>query len=200
MGAAMAEGLRPHFPEIQSGENLSRAASGSKRVDVNYSTPQSGLGFAISLKSVHRGEEDHGNADFIHNMKRNDEELRVEATNHHLRQPYAVLVAALFLPFESCNDLRPASSFASFVEYFWRLKGRSKPDDAPDLFELVFFALYARDGSEFGFYQVDGDTKCPRIGRPNKLLTFAEFLALIKRAYDQRNGKDFFFEGEEPPA
>jgi hypothetical protein len=109
MGAAMADGLRPDFPEIQSGENLSRAVSGAKRVDVNYSTAQAGLGFAISLKSVHRGEEDSGNADFIHNMKRNDEELRVEATNHHLRQPYAVLVGVLFLPFESCSDLTPVS-------------------------------------------------------------------------------------------
>jgi hypothetical protein len=86
------------------------------------------------------------------------------------------------------------------VEYFWRLKGRKEPDDAPDLFELVFIALYARDGSELGFYQVDGPTKCPRIGRPKHLLTFAEFLALIKKAYDVRNGKNFFFEGEEPPA
>jgi hypothetical protein len=198
VGAAMADGLRPDFPEIRSGENLSRAVSGAKRVDVNYSTSQAGLGFAISLKSVHRGEEDRGNADFIHNMKRNDEELRVESTNHHLRQPYAVLVAVMFLPFESCHDLTPVSSFGSFVEYFWRLKGRDEPEDAPDLFELVFIALYARSGSELGFYQVGGDTRCPRVGQPKKLLTFAEFLALIKKTYDLRNGKDFFFEDEDP--
>ena len=64
-----------------------------KRVDVKYSTPEAGLGLALSFKSVHFGEEDSGNRDFVHNLKRNDEELRVEATGHHLRQPYAVMVA-----------------------------------------------------------------------------------------------------------
>jgi hypothetical protein len=200
MGSFIADGLRPAFPEVQSGERTSQAVSGPKRVDVNYSTPATGLGFAISLKSVHVGEKNSGNADFIHNRKRNDEELRVEATAHHLRQPYAVLVAVLVLPFESCTDLSPTSSFAAWVQYLWPLKGRVEPEDPPDLFELVFIGLYARDGSEMGFYQVGGDVKCPRSGRPNRLLTFQHFLKMIKTTYDKRNGKDFSFEGEEPPA
>jgi len=201
MSAAIAEALRADFPSIQSGENPSRALSGTKRLDVNYSTPEAGLGFAISLKSVHQGEKDGGKTKFTHNMKRNDEELRGEATNHHLRQPYAVLVAALFLPFESCADAPKASSASSFgkwVQYLWRLKGREKPDDAPDLFELVFIALYARNGTELAFYQVGGETKCPRVGRPKNLLSFAEFVELIKKTYHRRNGNTFFFEGEEP--
>lgn len=200
IGSFMADGLRREFPEVQSGERLSRAVSGPKRVDVNYSTTAAGLGFAISLKSVHVGEKDGGNVDFIHNMKRNDEELRVEATGHHLRQPYAVLVAVLFLPFESCTDLSPTSSFAAWVKYLWPLKGRVEPEDPPDRFELVLVGLYARDGSEMSFYRVGGDAKCPKRGRPSKLLTFEELLRLIKATYDTRNGKDFYFEGEEPPA
>lgn len=199
MGSVIADGLRGDFPEVQSGETVSQAVSGPKRVDVNYSTTAVGLGFAVSLKSVHFGEKAAGNADFIHNMKRNDEELRVEATGHHLRQPYAVLVAVLFLPFESCTDL-PTSSFAAWVQYLWPLKGRVEPEDPPDRFELVFVGLYARDGSEMGFYQVGGDVKCARHGRPSRLLTFEEFLELIKTAYRKRNSKDFYFEGEEPPA
>lgn len=199
MGSSIADALRVDFPEVQSGERVSQAVSGPKRVDVNYSTTAAGLGFAISLKSVHVGEKADGNADFIHNMKRNDEELRVEATGHHLRQPYAVLVAVLFLPFESCTDL-PTSSLAAWVQYLWPLKGRVEPEDPPDRFELVFVGLYARNGSEMGFYQVGGDVKCPRNGRPSRLLTFEEFLKLIKTAYRKRNSKDFYFEGEEPPA
>jgi hypothetical protein len=129
-------------------------------------------------------------------MKRNDEELRVEATGHHLRQPYAVLVAVVFLPFESCDDRTPTSSFASWVQYLWPLKGRVEPEDPPDRFELVFIALYARDGSTLGFYQVGGPVQCPRSGPPSRLLTFEEFLRTIRKTYDQRNGKDFAFEGE----
>jgi hypothetical protein len=198
MSAAIADGLREHFPTVKSGENPSRAVAGIKRVDVNYSTPEAGLGLAISLKSVHFGERNEGTAGFTHNMKRNDEELRVEATGHHIRQPYAVLVALLFLPFESCEDLAPTSSFASWVQYLWPLKGRTEPEDPPDRFELVFVALYARGGSALGFYRLGGDVKCPRHGRPDTLLTFQQFLQIIRSTYDKRNGKDFAFEGEEP--
>jgi hypothetical protein len=185
------------FTGVRSGENISQAVRGPKRLDINYSTPQSGLGLAMSFKSVHFGEKMDGDADFIHNMKRNDEELRVEATEHHLRQPYAVFVAVVFLPLESCVDF-DTSSFGSWVEYLWPLKGRVSVEDPPDRFELVFIGLYARDGSDLGFYEVGGEIECPRSGRPKRLLDLAAFLKRVKSVYDHRNGKDFFFEGERP--
>jgi hypothetical protein len=185
------------FVGVRSGENPSQAVRGPKRVDLNYSTPQAGLGLAMSFKSVHFGEKSRGDADFIHNMKRNDEELRVEATEHHLRQPYAVMVAVVFLPFQSCTDF-DTSSFGSWVEYLWPLKGRKATEDSPDRFELVFIGLYERDGSRLGFYEVGGAVECPRTGEPKALLSLADFLKRAKAVYDQRNGKDFFFEGERP--
>ncbi len=197
---AIADAFEPDFPNMQSGETPSVAFGGVKRVDVNFSTPEAGLGFAISLKSVHFGEKSDGASHFTHNMKRNDEELRVEATAHHLRQPYAVLVALLFLPFQSCDDRTRTSSFATWVEHLWPLKGRTGPDGPPDRFELVFVALYSRDGSELGFYEVGGSVACPRKGRPRQLLTFSQFVQRIKQTYYVRNGKDFAFEGEKPPA
>jgi hypothetical protein len=198
MGIEVVKALEPDFPKIISGEKPSRAVRGMKRVDVKYATSEAGLGLALSFKSVHRGERDSGNADFIHNMKRNDEELRVEATGHHLRQPYAVMAAVVFLPLESYQDGDKQSSFASWVEYLWPLKGRIEPEDPPDRYELVFVALYGRDGTELGFYEVGGAVPCPRKGRPKSLLSFADFLARIRKVYDTRNGLDFFFEGEEP--
>jgi hypothetical protein len=194
--AGIADALRPEFREIKSGENPSISVRGPKRLDVNFSTSELGLGFALSLKSVHRGEENAGDADFIHNLKRNDEELRVEATSHHLRQPYAVLAAVIFLPFESCSDLKPASSFARWVQYLWPLKGRIEPEDPPDKFEVVVVALYARDGSECGFYEVGGTVPCPRRGRPRRLLSLREFLDRITATYKVRNGADFRFDDD----
>jgi hypothetical protein len=193
----IAAALEKDFPGVRSGETPSQSFRGLKRVDLNYSTPEAGLGLAISFKSVHFGERLGGNADFIHNMKRNDEEFRVEATAHHLRQPYAVFVAAVFLPFEACSDSE-TSSFASWVEYLWPLKGRTEPEDPPDRFELVFVALYARDGSDLRFYEVGGKIKCPRTGLPRSLLTLGEFLHRVTTVYNQRNGLDFFYEDEEP--
>jgi hypothetical protein len=197
--AAIAAGLAHEFPGILSGEVPSRALKGPKRLDVNFGTREAGLGLGISLKSVHRGELNDGAAGFTHNTKRNDEEWRVEATSHHLRQPYAVMAAVLFLPFEACHDGKERSSFGEWVsEKLWALKGRDEPEGAPDLFELVFVALYARDGGRFGFYHVGGAVKCPRFGEPKALLSFADFLKVVTHTYNIRNGKDFFFEGEEP--
>ncbi len=200
MGIHVAEALQPDFPGTVSGERLSQAVRGMKRVDVKYATPEAGLGLALSFKSVHFGEAKAGDANFTHNTKRNDEELRVEATGHHLRQPYAVMVAVVFLPLESCQDGEETSSFASWVEYLWPLKGRTEPEDPPDRYELVFMSLYARDGTKLGFYEVGGEVRCPRKGRPKGLLSFVDFLTRVRQVYDVRNGRDFFFEGEEPKA
>jgi hypothetical protein len=205
LGNAIAEATNPFFGmQVVSGEVQSASAEGEKRVDVSYSTAQRGLGFMISLKSVHRGERDGGAARFAHNIKRNMEELRVEATALHLRQPYAVLVAMLVLPLEACDDgwksqgdPKPKSSFARWVEKFWMMKGRIQPDDPPDRFELVLIALYARDGSVLGFYEVGGAIACPRVGRPS-LMTFPFFVERLKTCYYDRNQRDFRFEGEAP--
>lgn len=105
------------------------------------------------------------------------------------------MVAVVFLPFESCEDVSK-SSFASWVEYLWSLKGRVEPEDPPDRYELVFMGLYARDASDLGFYEVGGAVPCPRRGRPRRLLTLAEFLGRIRDTYDRRNGLDFVFEEE----
>jgi hypothetical protein len=199
MGIEVADALQHSgFPGTVSGEKLSQAVRGMKRVDVKYATREAGLGLALSFKSVHIGEEDGGNAGFIHNMKRNDEELRVEATGHHLRQPYAVMAAIVFLPLESYQDGDEQSSFASWVEYLWPLRGRTESEDPPDRYELVFLGLYARDGSKLGFYEIGGRVPCPRKGPPKELLSFGDFLGRLRKIYDARNGRDFFFEGEEP--
>lgn len=193
-GAEIAEALRFFFgDDVKSGELPSRTATGNKRLDVRYGTVEMGLGLGVSLKSVHQGERQEGVAGFTHNRKRNDEELRVEATGHHLRQPYAVLVAVVVLPFDACTDSDRLSSFARWVQYLWPLTGRVEPTDRPDTFELVFIALYSRDGDELGFHEVGGSFACPKRGRPNGLLSFPDFVKRVKLVFDKRNGKDFTF-------
>lgn len=188
---------------MKSGEVESGSSEGAKRVDVSYSTRHSGLGFMVSLKSVHRGEKKDGTTRFTHNLKRNDEELRVEATALHLRQPYAVLVAVMILPFNACFDSwpsrkgsSPTSSFARWVQKLWTLQGRVEPEDPPNQFELVFIALYDPEGTELGFYEVGGNVPCPRHGRPAMLLDFDSFVDRIRSVYYLRNQRTFQFEGE----
>jgi len=195
MAICIANGLRERFPGIlpdESGrgvESPAQSVRGPKKLDVNYSTPQLGLGFGISLKSVHFREKPYRG--FIHNMKRNDEELRTEASGYHQRQPYAVMIAVVFLPSDACDDasLRHPSSFGSWVKYLRPLAQRHAPHDDIARYERVFVGLYHRGGEEMQFFDVENPP--PRIGRPRNLLTYYEFLDEIEKTYLRRNASEF---------
>jgi hypothetical protein len=196
MAILVANELRPRFPEIKpdpSGkgvESPSQALHGLKKLDVNYSTLQAGLGLGVSLKSVHVRDKNPKQR-FTHNMKRNDEEWRAEAAGYHQRQPYAVLVAVLCLPFEACEDGEEgrASSFGTWVKYLWPLADRDDPQGDFDRFERVFVGLYDPETAELGFFDVK--TPPPRHGRPPSLLSFEGFVAELVETYQRRNKLDF---------
>jgi hypothetical protein len=191
----IANELRQSFPGIKPDadgrgtESPAQALRGLKRLDVNFSAPTSGLGLGVSLKSVHVRDK-KPTPRFHHNMKRNDEELRAEASGYHQRQPYSVLVAVIALPFEACDDAddRP-SSFGTWVEYMFQLVRRGDVNSHFDCFEAVFIALYDPIAAEVGFFDVT--VPPPRRGRPKNLLTLAELAAYIHRLYTQRNSLDF---------
>jgi hypothetical protein len=195
MAVCVANGLRDRFPGVlpdeggRGVESPAQSVRGPKKLDVNYSTPQLGLGFGISLKAVHfREKEKRG---YIHNRKRNDEELRTEASGYHQRQPYAVMVAVLFLPDDACDDAteRYPSSFGEWVRYLRPLAKRRSPQDDIDRFERVFIGLYRRDGTDMTFFDVEAAP--PRRGRPANVLSWASFLDEIEKTFLRRNVADF---------
>jgi hypothetical protein len=136
-------------------------------------------------------------------MKRNDEELRVEAAGYHQRQPYSVLVAIVVLPFEACEDAterKKASSFGTWVQYLWPLAGRSDPHGDLDRFEHVFVALYDPDPARDEVVFFDVTTPPPRAGRPTKTLSLEAVVATVSETYAKRNSMDFSWEtGERDP-
>ena len=96
--------LKPMMKGITaSAKREAKSTRGAKQLDINFSTPATGLALGISLKSVHL-REPKGAKRYTHNKKRNEEELRIEASGYHKRQPYAVMIGVLFLPFDSCAD------------------------------------------------------------------------------------------------
>jgi hypothetical protein len=195
MATCIANGLRERFPGIlpdasgQGIESPAQSVRGPKKLDVNYSTPQLGLGFGISLKSVHFSEKSVRG--YIHNRKRNDEELRTEASGYHQRQPYAIMIAVLFLPDEACEDASPRSpsSFGSWVRYLRPLASRHTPQDDIARYERVFVALYDRVGHRMEFFDVEKAP--PKKGRPKDLLSYGEFLDEIEKTYIRRNASEF---------
>lgn len=200
MATCMADDLFERLEDIRATtKRCAASARGMKQLDVNFSTPSLGLALGISLKSVHLRDVG-GAARYTHNMKRNEEELRIEASGYHKRQPYAVMVAVLFLPFDACSDGKKdnPSSFGSWVRHLRPYSGRLKPIDEIDQFEKIYIGLYETDGSNLQFFDVENAP--PKNGRPLNMLSYAAFLTHVHHAYLLRNEADFqWAEGDEEP-
>ncbi len=200
IAARMADDLSFQFPTISATTKRTAASTlKKKQLDINFSTPELGLVLGISLKSVHTRDV-AGAGRYTHNMKRNEEELRIEAYGYHKRQPYAVMIGLLFLPSDSCLDGRKdnPSSFGSWIRHLRPYTGRTEPTGSPDLFEKIFVGLYETDGSDLRFFDVEKAP--PKQGRPLATLSYAEFLEEVYRAYLRRNHAEFeWADGHEEP-
>lgn len=193
-----ADALRSTFsgvlPDAQGRgqESRARTSKGVKRLDVNYSTPELGLGLGLSIKTINF--PDARSARYTKNYTRADSELRAEASDYHERQPWAVMVAVIFLPIDACDDAGSGSpsSFGKAVQIFRFRAKREAPEHPAMLFERVFIGLYDTDPAQFGavgFFDVMD--KPPRRGRPRSLLVFSQLIAEIVKTYDARNSPTF---------
>jgi len=198
LATRIANGLRNNFPGIlpdaegNRQESKARTAKGFKKLDVNYSTPELGLGLGVSIKTLNF--VDLKSQRFTKNFTRIDGELRAEAEDYHERQPYAVLVAVIFLPSESYLDgqgKRP-SSFARAVQLFRQRGARSGPKDNATLMEGVFIGVYSTNEENFGAVRFfDSSHSPPKRGTPREMMSFAELFNAITALYDARNNPKF---------
>ena len=213
MAAELVKDLVPRMRGIAAtAKRTARSERGIKQLDVNFSTPSSGLVLGLSLKSVHIREPKPPQR-YTHNMKRNEEELRIEASGYHKRQPYAVMIGVLFVPFDSCTDgkRQNPSSFGSWVRHLRPYTGRSGPHGEADRFERIFVALYEPDGSALMFFDVataPPKNAKPRLDegrrdsheRPRGLLSYSQFLDEMYEEYLRRNSAAFHWDdGSEAP-
>jgi len=191
----LADDLRPRFPVIlpdaqgRGQESPARGAHGVKRLDVNYSTPELGLGLGLSIKTVNF--PDPRSKRYTKNFTRIDNELRVESLDYHIRQPYAVLVAIIFMPYDACidvdeNNSTSISSFAHAYEIFRRRTGREHPHERAELFEAIFIALYDPETGNVLF--ADAAAPVPKRGPPVKnRLEWPDVIRRIVTLYEMRN-------------
>jgi hypothetical protein len=184
---ALFDGILPNAEGIGQ-ESRARTGKGLKKLDVNYSTVDSGLGLGVSIKTINF--RDAKSRRYTKNYTRVDNELRAESADYHERQPYAVLCAVVFLPLDACDDGsgRTPSSFGQAIQIFRHRAGREKPVDDPTLFERILVGLYDTEAVSFGrvaYFDVM-DTP-PRIGQPRTMKTFSEAIESIVDAHDGRN-------------
>jgi hypothetical protein len=191
-----ANALRPRFAGItptsdgRQHERRTRTSKGVKKLDVNYSTSDLGLGLGVSIKTLNSVDEASGR--YTKNFTRIDNELRAEAKDYHERQPYAVMVAVIFLPNAACADGNGTtpSSFGSAVQKFRHRANRVSPRDEEELFERVFVACYEESGPNRGAtWFFDATVPPPRTGKPVAAvrMNFAQLVHTIVETYEQRN-------------
>lgn len=188
----IADALRSKFkgilPDEKGAKHESRSgsASGLKKIDVNYSNPQIGLGLAVSIKTVNFKDEKTGR--FTKNIKRLDGELRAEAQDCHARQPYAVLAALIFLPEEAAHDSNAKSSLRHAWDVFERRGGRTSTAAETSLFERIWICVYNSDKSDFGRVACfDTANEMPATGLPGEHSNLSEVIGQIERAFGTRN-------------
>jgi len=179
-------------PDGKGHESKARTSKGYKKLDVNYSTPELGLGLGVSIKTINA--VDAKSKRYTKNYTRVDAELRAEAADYHERQPYSTMVAVIFLPLAACSDAseRDPSSFGAAVRLFRNRAGRQGPTDSGMLFERVFLGLYDTSPETLGdVVFVDVLWPPPWSGKPLSVLSFDGVIREIVDEYDTRNNPRF---------
>jgi hypothetical protein len=207
-----ARALRPEFPNVLpteddvGHESLTGSAEGTKRLDVKVWDETLGLLLLVSLKTYSFRDwssKTKKAGRYTKNIQRNGKELKDEADVIHRRQPYAVIVAIMFVPDSVCLDSNPdspsevqgPSSFASIVRRLRVRTGRAiDPDekrfDRYDLTERLYIGLYRYDVPERGalrFFDVMRDP--PRNGLPAQSATLSldQLVAETRKLVADRN-------------
>jgi hypothetical protein len=197
----IANALRADFPDVlpredgkgvvRGNESPARTLKGVKRLDVNYSTIQLGLGLGVSIKTLNFKDSKSGR--YTKNVTRIDNELRAEAGDYHERQPFAVLAALVFMPVDAADDAGSGdvSSFAHAAITLRFRNGRSSHQESPDRFERLYIALYepVAEGTLGKVVCFDVLQPPPRRGLPRTAdrLTLAGAIKGIKDAFYERN-------------
>lgn len=114
---------------------------GAKKVDVTWTTEESGLLLGISVKTINF--RDGRSKNFQKNLTNRRGDMLSEALTLHRRFPYAVVAGFLFLDKDAKND-QTKQRKSTFENAFPRLRiftGRQDPAGRDEQFERLFLLL-----------------------------------------------------------
>ncbi|HEX2205352.1 MAG TPA: hypothetical protein VHG91_18730 [Longimicrobium sp.] len=195
---ALAEELRlrglhgtapePRGPGGGSGAERRMAGGiGAKKVDVTWATAESGLLFAISVKSINWRDARSGN--YQKNLVNRRGDMLIEAVTLHRRFPYAVLAGFIFLDHEAASDdtARRRSTFANAHHRLKLFTGRPDPAGRDEQYERMYLFLLAGDPDQpaFSVYEV---------GSPDEPVPLGDALDDLLRLVADRNPDFYEFE------
>lgn len=153
---AMAEGLsaelrarglksaRPGPPGAVDASGAERRMSGgigAKKVDVTWTTEESGLLFAASIKTINFRDRRSGN--YQKNLTNRRGDMLFEAVTLHRKFPYAVLAGFFILDHEAADDAtsRRRSTFENAHLRLRLFTGRRDPSGRDEQYERLYVVL-----------------------------------------------------------
>lgn len=136
--------VMPSLPGESGGSGAERRMSGglgAKKVDVTWSTEESGLLFSISIKNI--GFRDARSGNFQKNLTNRRGDMIAEAMTLHRRFPYAVVVGIFFFPKDAAADETPLrnSTFVNANIKFRVFTDRDDTHGSDEKFERFYIAL-----------------------------------------------------------
>lgn len=115
---------------------------GAKKVDVTFATEESGLLFAISIKSINFA--DGKTMNFQKNLTNRRGDMLFEAVTLHRRFPYAVLAGVIFFDIGAKADGTSTrkSTFDNAHSALRLFTNRNDPADRDEQFERLYIVLH----------------------------------------------------------
>jgi hypothetical protein len=159
------ETARPGGPGVVGTSGAERRMAGgigAKRVDVTWATEESGLLFAISVKTINFA--DRRGRHFQKNLTNRRGDMLMEAVTLHRRFPYAVLAGFFFLDKGAAADgtAQRKTTFINAHQRFRIFTGRPDPAARDEQYERLYIILLDTDPASPGLtaYAV-GDAATP---------------------------------------
>ncbi len=114
---------------------------GAKKVDVTWSTDESGLLLAVSVKTINFRDQKTGN--FQKNLINRRGDMLMEAMTLHRRFPYAVICGLFFLDKDAETDgtARRRSTFLNAHQKLQLFTDRDDPAGREEQFERLYLLL-----------------------------------------------------------
>jgi hypothetical protein len=184
---------RPAGPgelDTSGAERRMAGGVGAKKVDVTWSTDESGLLFAISVKSINF--RDQRTRNFQKNLTNRRGEMLMEAVTLHRRFPYAVLAAFFFLDkgaetdnvHEGQNRRRRRSTFHNAHARLRLFTGRADPAGRDEQYERFYLLLV--EGTP-----TSAELRAYEVGKPDDIVPLDQIINELLNLVAERN-PDFY--------
>lgn len=186
-GLAEARPAPPGEVGISGAERRMSGGIGAKKVDVTWTTNESGLLLALSVKSINFIDKRAQN--YQKNLTNRRGDMLFESVTLHRRFPYAVLGGFFFLDKGAAEDGsdKRHSTFVNAHRRFALFTGRADPGDRDEQYERFYFVLF--DANPFNpSYEISP------AGKPDVRVTLAAAFDELLQVVANRNPDFYQFE------